>query len=236
MTRGDAFSFPADAARSGIAAGRVRWRTPAGLLALVCRPAHSGRASSRSTDRPAKPGYRLKAGDVVTGLHSAPAAVPGFCPNPSRSPSSTKTRDIVVINKPPGLVVHPAPGHCSGTLVNALLYHCPDLGGIGAELRPGIVHRLDKDTSGTLVVAKNGAALEHLAAQFKARTVRKDLPGAGPRRDARRRSGTDPAAHRPAPRGPQAHVDRAAARARQAETGWRVRGRLGGFTPARTAT
>jgi 23S rRNA pseudouridine1911/1915/1917 synthase len=82
--------------------------------------------------------------------------------------------DIVVINKPPGLVVHPAPGHATGTLVNALLHHCPDLSGIGAELRPGIVHRLDKDTSGTLVVAKNAVAVDHLATQFKNRTVIKD--------------------------------------------------------------
>lgn len=81
--------------------------------------------------------------------------------------------DIVVINKPPGLVVHPAAGHQSGTLVNAVLYHCGDLKGVGGELRPGIVHRLDKDTSGAIVVAKNETALEGLAAQFKAGQVSK---------------------------------------------------------------
>jgi 23S rRNA pseudouridine1911/1915/1917 synthase len=80
---------------------------------------------------------------------------------------------IVVINKPPGLVVHPAPGHADGTLVNALLHHCPDLGAIGGEVRPGIVHRLDKDTSGTMVIAKNSAAHEELSRQFKAREVEK---------------------------------------------------------------
>jgi len=79
----------------------------------------------------------------------------------------------VVLNKQAGIVVHPAPGHGSGTLVNALLYHCPDLEGIGGEIRPGIVHRLDKDTSGTMVVAKNAQTLDGLAKQFKARSVRK---------------------------------------------------------------
>jgi 23S rRNA pseudouridine1911/1915/1917 synthase len=78
-----------------------------------------------------------------------------------------------VINKNPGLVVHPAPGHYSGTLVNALLYHCPDLSGVGGEIRPGIVHRLDKNTSGTLVVAKTASAHEDLARQFKDRRVQK---------------------------------------------------------------
>ncbi len=79
--------------------------------------------------------------------------------------------DLVVVNKQPGLVVHPAPGHDSGTLVNALLYHFPDIGPIGGELRPGIVHRLDKDTSGIIIVAKNSASLAHLTAQFSARTI-----------------------------------------------------------------
>ena len=81
--------------------------------------------------------------------------------------------DCIVINKPAGMVVHPAVGHASGTLVNAVMHHCPDLAGIGGELRPGIVHRLDKDTSGLIVVAKNDAALRHLQAQFKERTVHK---------------------------------------------------------------
>ncbi len=82
--------------------------------------------------------------------------------------------DLIVLNKPPGLVVHPAPGHAADTLVNALLHHCTDLQGIGGELRPGIVHRLDKDTSGVLVVAKNEQAVAALVAQFSAHTVEKD--------------------------------------------------------------
>ncbi len=79
--------------------------------------------------------------------------------------------DLLVINKPVGMVVHPAHGHPSGTLVNALLAHCQDLSGIGGVLRPGIVHRLDKDTSGLLVVAKHDQAHHHLAAQLQARTM-----------------------------------------------------------------
>jgi 23S rRNA pseudouridine1911/1915/1917 synthase len=81
--------------------------------------------------------------------------------------------DVAVIDKPAGLVVHPAAGHDHGTLVNALLGHAPDLQGIGGEVRPGIVHRLDKDTSGLIVVAKNERALQVLQGQFKARTIRK---------------------------------------------------------------
>ena len=82
--------------------------------------------------------------------------------------------DLIVLNKPAGLVVHPAPGHAADTLVNALLHHCSDLQGIGGELRPGIVHRLDKDTSGVLVVAKNEAAVAALVAQFSSHFVQKE--------------------------------------------------------------
>lgn len=80
--------------------------------------------------------------------------------------------DVVVVNKPVGMVVHPAPGHSTGTLVNALLYHCGDtLSGIGGVQRPGIVHRIDKDTSGLLIVAKHDKAHQHLSAQLKDRTL-----------------------------------------------------------------
>jgi 23S rRNA pseudouridine1911/1915/1917 synthase len=82
--------------------------------------------------------------------------------------------DLLVINKPAGLVVHPAFGHESGTLVNAIMYHCPEVLSIGGERRPGIVHRLDKDTSGLIIIAKNDPALRHLQDQFKARTVDKN--------------------------------------------------------------
>jgi len=82
-------------------------------------------------------------------------------------------QDIMVIDKPAGLTVHPAPGHPSHTLVNAILAHCPGLKMSNEVMRPGIVHRLDKDTSGLIVIAKNDAAREYLAAQFKSRTVTK---------------------------------------------------------------
>lgn len=79
--------------------------------------------------------------------------------------------DVIVVNKPRGMVVHPAPGHSSGTLVNALLAHCDDLSGINGVLRPGIVHRIDKDTSGLLMVAKNDRAHESLATQLTEHSV-----------------------------------------------------------------
>lgn len=81
--------------------------------------------------------------------------------------------DIVVVNKPCGMVVHPAAGNESGTLVNALLYHVRDLSGIGGEMRPGIVHRLDKDTSGLILIAKNDRSHIAMSEQFKARTMEK---------------------------------------------------------------
>ncbi len=123
-------------------------------------------------NQPKKPGYRVRSGQEIIGR--IPAPEPVECqPEPIPLDILYQDRHIVVLNKPAGLVVHPAPGHRRGTLVNALLYHCPDLGGIGGEIRPGIVHRLDQDTSGTMVVAKNAPALEILAQQFKTRTVRK---------------------------------------------------------------
>ena len=122
--------------------------------------------------RSKKPGYRVKSGDKIQGRIPPPAQVE-FSPEPIALHILYEDAHILVINKQPSLVVHPAPGHYSGTLVNALLYHCPDLGGIGGKLRPGIVHRLDKDTSGTLVVAKTASAHEHLAQQFKARKIQK---------------------------------------------------------------
>lgn len=81
--------------------------------------------------------------------------------------------DLIVIDKPAGLVVHPAAGHDRGTLVNAILAHAPDLKGVGGEMRPGIVHRLDKDTSGLIVAAKHDAAHRELQRQFKSRQVKK---------------------------------------------------------------
>jgi len=127
----------------------------------------------RVDDRSKKPGYRVRVGDNIAGKIPAPEPIL-FEPEPIEIDCLYEDRHLIVINKSPGLVVHPAPGHYSGTLVNALLHHCKDLEGIGAKLRPGIVHRLDKDTSGALVVAKTAAAHEHLSQQFKARQVQKN--------------------------------------------------------------
>ncbi|AKG24265.1 RluA family pseudouridine synthase [Calothrix sp. 336/3] len=84
---------------------------------------------------------------------------------------------LLILNKPAGLVVHPAPGHADGTLVNALLAHCPNLPGIGGVQRPGIVHRLDKDTTGAIAIAKTELAHQHLQAQLKAKTARREYLG-----------------------------------------------------------
>lgn len=96
-----------------------------------------------------------------------PPPVPAV-PEPEDIPLSVvfEDADLLVVDKPPGLVVHPAPGHYSGTLVNALLHHCPDLSGIGGVARPGIVHRLDQDTSGLIAVAKSQRAMDGLVRAF----------------------------------------------------------------------
>ena len=117
--------------------------------------------------------YLLREGDMVEFEIPAPRPVE-LVPEDRPLDIVYEDRDLLVLNKPPGLVVHPAPGHDDGTLVNALLFHCRDLGGIGGELRPGIVHRLDKDTSGLLIVAKNEQAMAALAAQFKTHRIRKE--------------------------------------------------------------
>jgi 23S rRNA pseudouridine1911/1915/1917 synthase len=123
--------------------------------------------------QPKKPGYRVKSGQKISGVIPPPVPVK-FKPEPIPIDILYEDDHIIVVNKQPGLVVHPAPGHFRGTLVNGLLYHCPDLGGIGGEFRPGIVHRLDKDTSGTMIVAKNDAAHHHLSRQFKSRQIKKE--------------------------------------------------------------
>ncbi len=120
-----------------------------------------------------KPGYRVKAGEEISG--NIPSPIPAvFKPEPIPIDILYEDEHLIVINKRAGIVVHPAPGHYSGTLVNALLYYCPDIGNINGEIRPGIVHRLDKETSGTLVVAKNSVIHEKLSMQFKSRTIKKE--------------------------------------------------------------
>ncbi len=116
-----------------------------------------------------KAGHRLKFGDAVEVLIPAPAPIELV---PENIPLTIlfEDLDMIVIDKPAGLVVHPAPGHPRGTVVNAILFHCQDLGGIGGALRPGIVHRLDKDTSGVMVIAKTDRAHAALTAAFAAKS------------------------------------------------------------------
>jgi 23S rRNA pseudouridine1911/1915/1917 synthase len=123
--------------------------------------------------KPAKPSVAIREGDAVM-VEIPPLA--DASPAAEEIPLEIvyQDEDLAVINKPAGLVVHPAPGHAGGTLVNALLHHLPDLSGIGGERRPGIVHRLDRGTSGLMVVAKNDFAHEALAEQFHDREVEKD--------------------------------------------------------------
>ena len=111
--------------------------------------------------------YKVKAGDSIV-LEIPEAAEVDILPENIPLDIVYEDKDLLVVNKPKGMVVHPAPGHYSGTLVNALMYHCKDsLSGINGEIRPGIVHRIDKDTSGLLMVAKNDFAHQGLAAQIK---------------------------------------------------------------------
>ncbi|MDF2718854.1 MAG: pseudouridine synthase [Paenibacillus sp.] len=117
-----------------------------------------------------KPNQKLAADDKVVLTIPEPVEV-NIMPEPIPLDIVYEDSDVIVVNKPRGMVVHPAPGHYSGTLVNALLYHCKDLSGINGLLRPGIVHRIDKDTSGLLMAAKNDKAHLSLAAQLKAHSV-----------------------------------------------------------------
>ncbi|QQE75954.1 RluA family pseudouridine synthase [Brevibacillus composti] len=119
---------------------------------------------------PVKSNYKLAADDEVT-LRVPPPKELAIAAEPMPLDIVYEDSDVVVVNKPRGLVVHPAPGHYTGTLVNGLLAHCKDLSGINGVLRPGIVHRIDKDTSGLLMVAKNDKAHLSLASQLKAHTV-----------------------------------------------------------------
>nr|WP_307213109.1 RluA family pseudouridine synthase [Paenibacillus tundrae] len=117
-----------------------------------------------------KANTKLAEGDLVVLQIPEPKAVE-IIPEDIPLEVVYEDSDVIVINKPRGLVVHPAPGHTSGTLVNALMHHCKDLSGINGELRPGIVHRIDKDTSGLLMAAKNDKAHASLAAQLKDHSV-----------------------------------------------------------------
>jgi 23S rRNA pseudouridine1911/1915/1917 synthase len=119
-----------------------------------------------------KAGLKLRGGEAIEVILPEPQPVAAAA---EAIPLTILYEDphLIVIDKPAHMVVHPAPGHHGGTLVNALLHHCTDLSGVGGALRPGIVHRLDKDTSGVMVATKNDHAHQQLARQFKAHSIRR---------------------------------------------------------------
>jgi 23S rRNA pseudouridine1911/1915/1917 synthase len=135
----------------------------------VQRLATSGRAGAGA----AKPNLLVRAGDRITVEvpEPAPSHLTG---EPLPLDILYQDADVLVLNKPAGMVVHPGAGHVSGTLVHALLHHVSDLSGVGGETRPGIVHRLDRGTSGVMVIAKNDAAHQELSRQFESREVEKE--------------------------------------------------------------
>ncbi len=172
---------PTDAASAAVASRRLTvdeggvrldvW------LARRCTPLSRSRLQSLIAagqvtvdGRPADARIRTRPGQQVC-VHVPPPTAAEPLPEALPLDVVFEDADLLVLNKPPGIVVHPAPGHAGGTLVNALLHHCDDLGGVGGVERPGIVHRLDKDTSGLMVVAKHDAAHLALAAQFQAGRV-----------------------------------------------------------------
>ena len=127
-------------------------------------------------DKATKPSAKLKQGDVV--VVNIPKAVPvDLIPQDIPLEILFEDEFLIVVNKRAGMVVHPAPGHPHGTLVNALLFHCKNLSGIGGALRPGIVHRLDKDTSGVMVVSKTDKAHQGLADGFQNKTHQRQYIG-----------------------------------------------------------
>jgi 23S rRNA pseudouridine1911/1915/1917 synthase len=137
---------------------------------------------------------------------------------------------LLILNKPAGLVVHPAPGHAGGTLVNALLAHCPDLQGIGGVQRPGIVHRLDKDTSGAIAIAKTDRAHQHLQAQFKVKTAQRTYLGIVYGAPSMVTGTVDqPIGRHPVERKKMAIVSIEKG-GRRAVTHWQIQERLGNFT------
>jgi len=171
----------------------------------------------------AKPAHKLRAGERIEGRVPEPVPV-ALAAQAIPLAILHEDRDLVVVDKPAGMVVHPAAGHAEGTLVNALLHHCRDLSGVGGELRPGIVHRIDKDTSGVLVVAKHDRAHRALAAQWKTHAIEREYLAfvkSAPRVD----SGTvdAPIGRHPTDR---KRMSTRARVARSAVTHWRVEERL----------
>jgi 23S rRNA pseudouridine1911/1915/1917 synthase len=166
-----------------------------------------------------KPSYRLVLGDTISGHLPAPEPA-RYLPEPMDLSIIHEDAHLIVVDKPAGLVVHPAPGHSAGTLVNGLLAHCPELRQREDAQRPGIVHRLDKDTSGVMVVAKDRVTHEALAQQFKQRVVRKHYLAIVTGRMPCGEGEIDlPIGRHPTDRKKMSVITR---RGRTARTGWRV--------------
>jgi 23S rRNA pseudouridine1911/1915/1917 synthase len=174
-----------------------------------------------------KSSLKLKGGELVV-VKIPPPAPPTPVAEDIRLEILYEDGDVIVVNKPAGMVVHPGAGNYSGTLVNALLGHCKDLSGIGGEIRPGIVHRIDKDTTGLLVAAKNDAAHQSLARQFKKHSIKRvyvALVYGSPKQD---RGTIDSAIGRhPSDRKKMSALARSG---RHAVTHWQVAGRYQGVT------
>ena len=178
-----------------------------------------------------KKNYKVRAGDLFTVELPPPADLP-LIPQALPLDIVFEDEDVIVVNKARGMVVHPAPGHPDGTLVNALLYHCGDsLSGIGGEKRPGIVHRIDKDTSGLLIVAKNDFAHQQLSAQLADRSLSR-IYEAVVHGSFREDSGTvdRPIGRHPTDRKRMAVTEK---NGRSAVTHWQVLTRYRGFTHIR---
>ena len=206
-------------------AGRIPelTRSAAARLIATGRVTVAGRTAAKSC--------RLEGGELVEAELPDPEPTQAL---PQDIPLDVvyEDEDVIVVNKPAGLVVHPAPGHPDGTLVNALLHHCgSSLSGIGGELRPGIVHRIDRDTSGLIIAAKNDAAHQALSAQLQdhtlARTYEAVLVG-----NLREDRGTvdAPIGRHHTDRKKMAVTDRGG---RRAVTHWEVLERFQGFTHVR---
>ncbi len=178
--------------------------------------------------------YKLRAGDAFDVSLPAPEPTEAVAQNIPLD-IVYEDGDIVVVNKPQGMVVHPAPGNPDGTLVNALLYHCGDsLSGIGGVIRPGIVHRIDKDTAGLLVVAKNDDAHLSLAADIKEHKVSRIYDAIVLGNFKTDRGTVDaPIGRHPIDRKRMAIIRDPAMRSRNAVTHWSVVERFGGFTHIR---
>jgi len=178
-------------------------------------------------DKVVKPSAHLKAGDRVSGTLLKPK--PLFLePEPLPLPILYEDSSIIVIDKPSGMVVHPAGGNTSGTLVNALIYYCKDLAGINGMLRPGIVHRLDKGTSGVMVIAKDNEAYYQLTKQFKNRAVKKIYLAIAYGKFGKEEGLIDSAIGRHPNQRKRMSIR--AKKGRPAVTGWKVMERLNGFT------